>query len=80
MKFSVIFVIALIYVGCALAYDPEDKEIATIIPKVGEFEAFYPREVNGNTNSVARAPHAHGSYFQYRNPGECVCVVGNFST
>lgn len=70
MKFWVI--IALIYLGNVFvtAYDPSDKEIETIIPKPGEFEAFYPREMNGISNSVARAPHAHGSYFQHRNPGE----------
>lgn len=52
------------------AYDPEDKEIDTIIPPEGTFEAFYPRETNGMTNSVARAAHSHGSFFQHRNPGE----------
>lgn len=71
MKFLIIFaVVALIYVHNVTAYDPDDKEIETIIPKTGEFEAFYPRETQGNTNSVARAPHAHGSYFQHRNPGK----------
>ena len=34
------------------------------------FEAFYPRESHGIANSVARAPHGHGSFFQHRNPGE----------
>lgn len=51
------------------AYDPEDKEIETIIPEPGTFEAFYPRETNGKTNSVSRASHNHGSFFQHRNPG-----------
>lgn len=69
MKFLVI--ITLIYFGIAVAYDPDDKEIETIIPKPGDFEAFYPRETQGISNSVARAPHAHGSFFQHRNPGEC---------
>lgn len=69
MKFLVI--ISLIYVGVVMAYDPEDKEIETIIPKPGDFEAFYPRETQGISNSVVRAPHAHGSFFQHRNPGEC---------
>lgn len=54
----------------AKAYDPDDKEIDTIIPEPGTFEAFYPRETNGNTNSVSRASHTHGSFFQHRNPGE----------
>lgn len=54
----------------ALAYDPEDKEIDTIIPEEGTFEAFYPREINGNTNSVSRASHNHGSFFANRNPGK----------
>lgn len=52
------------------AYDPEDKEIESIIPQPGNFEAFYPREMNGISNSAARAAHNHGSFFQYRNPGE----------
>ncbi|CRK93706.1 CLUMA_CG007234, isoform A [Clunio marinus] len=49
------------------SYDPNDKEIETIIPEPGTFEAFYPRETNG-MNSVARASHSHGSFFQHRNP------------
>lgn len=53
------------------SYDPEDKEIETIIPEPGTFEAFYPRETNGMVNSVARASHNHGSFFQHRNPGLC---------
>lgn len=52
------------------AYDPEDKEIETIIPEPGTFEAFYPRETNGKINSVSRASHNHGSFFQHRNPGD----------
>jgi hypothetical protein len=70
MKFLVIFAVALIYVQSVAAYDPDDKEIESIIPKPGEFEAFYPRETQGISNSAARAPHAHGSYFKHRNPGE----------
>jgi hypothetical protein len=54
----------------AHAYDPEDKEIDTIIPTPGTFEAFYPRETNGIPNANVRAPHGHGSFFNYRNPGE----------
>lgn len=73
IKMKLLVIIFLIYVGiiAVVAYDPEDKEIETIIPKPGEFEAFYPRETQGISNSVARAPHAHGSFFQHRNPGEC---------
>lgn len=71
IKMKLLVIISLIYVGIIVAYDPEDKEIETIIPKPGEFEAFYPRETQGISNSVARAPHAHGSFFQHRNPGEC---------
>lgn len=68
MKLNVaIFVVGLVVL--AGAYDPEDKEIETIIPEPGTFEAFYPRETNGISNSVARASHNHGSYFQHRNPG-----------
>lgn len=59
-----------IYLCGVYSYDPTDKEIETIIPKPGEFEAFYPRESNGISNSVARSPHAHASFFQHRNPGE----------
>lgn len=53
----------------ANAYDPDDKEIEKIISEPGTFEAFYPRETNGMMNSVARASHNHGSFFQHRNPG-----------
>lgn len=56
------------------AYDPEDKEIETIIPEEGTFEAFYPRETNGIMNSVARSAHNHGSFFQHRNPGKFLNV------
>lgn len=63
---AVLFVALMLAVD---AYDPEDKEIETIIPEPGKFEAFYPRETNGNLNSVARASHNHGSFFQNRNPG-----------
>lgn len=69
MKFLIIFAVVLIFAYSVVAYDPDDKEIETIIPKPGQFEAFYPRETQGMSNSVARAPHAHGSYFQHRNPG-----------
>lgn len=66
--------VAMLFVGLALvvieAYDPEDKEIEAIIPEPGTFEAFYPRETNGKPNSVSRASHNHGSFFQNRNPGE----------
>lgn len=49
-------------------YDPEDKEIESIIPKDGTFEAFYPREMYGIPNGASRAPHSHGSFFKYRHP------------
>lgn len=52
----------------ALPYDPDDKEIDTVIPKEGTFEAFYPREMYGIPNSASRAPHSHGSFFKYRHP------------
>ena len=64
---SLLLFIALM--SLTIAYDPEDKEIESIIPEPGTFEAFYPRETNGMTNSVARASHNHGSFFQHRNPG-----------
>lgn len=69
MKFYAIFPIIYILIISIECYDPTDKEIETIIPKEGDFDAFYPREMNGISNSVARAPHAHGSFFQHRNPG-----------
>lgn len=49
-------------------YDPTDKEILSVLPPEGSFEAFYPREMAGIPNAAARAPHAHGSFFKYRNP------------
>lgn len=49
-------------------YDPDDKEIDTVIPKEGTFEAFYPREMYGIPNGASRAPHSHGSFFKYRHP------------
>lgn len=52
----------------AKPYDPEDKEIETVIPKEGTFEAFYPREMYGIPNGASRAPHSHGSFFKYRHP------------
>lgn len=52
----------------AQPYDPDDKEIDTVIPKDGTFEAFYPREMYGIPNGASRAPHSHGSFFQYRHP------------
>jgi hypothetical protein len=70
MNFLAFLVMLAVVLCSARAYDPSDKEIETIIPKPGDFEAFYPRESNGISNSVARAPHAHGSFFQHRNPGE----------
>lgn len=48
------------------SYDPADEKIKTVIPEPGTFEAFYPRD--GIPNSPARAPHAHGSFFNHRNP------------
>lgn len=51
-----------------LAYDPDDKEIETVLPKDGTFEAFYPREMYGIPNGASRAPHSHGSFFKYRHP------------
>lgn len=52
----------------ARPYDPDDKEIETVIPKEGTFEAFYPREEYGIPNGASRAPHAHGSFFKFRHP------------
>lgn len=65
------FLIVLLacFVAASLAYDPEDKEIETLIPTEGTFEAFYPREMNGIPNTASRAAHSHGSFFKHRNPG-----------
>lgn len=52
----------------AQPYDPDDKEIDSVIPKEGTFEAFYPREMYGIPNGASRAPHSHGSFFKYRHP------------
>lgn len=68
-------VLFVCFVMVVYAYDPEDKEIETIIPEPGTFEAFYPRETNGNVNSVSRSAHNHGSFFQHRNPGECLSLI-----
>ncbi|CAG9797809.1 unnamed protein product [Chironomus riparius] len=68
MNFYAIFSMFCMLIISIKCYDPTDKEIETIIPKDGDFEAFYPREMSGISNSVARAPHAHGSFFQHRNP------------
>lgn len=57
-----------LYWMVAEAYDPDDKEIETVIPKEGTFEAFYPREMYGIPNGASRAPHSHGSFFKYRHP------------
>lgn len=51
-----------------MPYDPNDKEIALVLPPEGTFEAFYPKEMNGIPNGSSRAPHAHGSFYKYRNP------------
>ncbi|XP_055700784.1 uncharacterized protein LOC129800443 [Phlebotomus papatasi] len=60
----------LLVLSCHLAssYDPTDKEISSVLPPEGTFEAFYPREQNGIPNGSSRPPHGHGSFFKYRNP------------
>nr|XP_016942973.1 uncharacterized protein LOC108019606 [Drosophila suzukii] len=51
------------------AYDPNDPKIAECcLPPEGNFEAFYPREVDGIPNSASRPAHGHGSFFKHRNP------------
>lgn len=50
------------------SYDPNDKKIASVLPKEGMFEAFYPREVDGVPNTNSRPPHSHGSFYKHRNP------------
>lgn len=49
-------------------YDPTDKEIASVIPQEGTFEAFYPREMHGIPNGASRPSHSHGSFYKHRNP------------
>lgn len=72
-KVHLVFIIAISFIMCyhsmdAKPYDPDDKEIETVIPKEGTFEAFYPREMYGIPNGASRAPHSHGSFFKYRHP------------
>lgn len=52
----------------SIPYDPTDKEILSVLPPEGSFDAFYPREMYGIPNGAARAAHSHGSFFKYRNP------------
>lgn len=52
----------------ASSYDPTDKELASLLPPEGTFEAFYPREKHGIPNSAARPSHSHGSFYKNRNP------------
>lgn len=61
-------VIVAIMLNISMAYDPNDKKIASVIPPEGMFEAFYPREMDGVPNSASRPAHAHGSFFKHRNP------------
>lgn len=71
-KLFLICILTAIYLHTSIAsahpYDPDDKEIAAIIPREGTFEAFYPREMYGIPNGASRAPHSHGSFFKYRHP------------
>lgn len=72
-KVHFVFIIAISFIMCyhsmdAKPYDPDDKEIESVIPKEGTFEAFYPREMYGIPNGASRAPHSHGSFFKYRHP------------
>lgn len=70
MTFSLIHYLLFISILNAIsdAYDPTDKEIESVLPAEGTFEAFYPRETHGIPNGVARAPHSHGSFFKFRHP------------
>lgn len=67
-KILFIFLTLQVISEVTLGYDPTDKDLDKIIPKPGEFEAFYPREMYGIPNAAARAPHGHGSFFKHRNP------------
>ena len=69
MAGSWLIIVLAFCVASSLAYDPDDKEIETLIPTEGTFEAFYPREMNGIPNTASRAAHSHGSFFKHRNPG-----------
>lgn len=55
-------------IAFCVAYDPTDKELATILPAPGTFEPFYPREQAGVPNGVSRPPHGHGSFYAHRHP------------
>lgn len=65
------FLIGIIFlwmIKSVVLYDPTDKEIDTVIPPEGKFEAFYPREMHGIPNAASRPAHGHGSFFTHRNP------------
>jgi hypothetical protein len=79
MKLTIVLMLVVLATLTA-AYDPDDKEIATIIPQEGMFEAFFPRETSGKLNSPARAAHNHGSFFQHRNPGNQLRVDNSSAT
>ncbi|XP_014217702.1 uncharacterized protein LOC106646175 [Copidosoma floridanum] len=46
-------------------YDPNDKTLKDILLPEGNFEAFY---LKAEEHDVARPPHLHGSFHQYKNP------------
>ena len=48
-----------------LAYDPEDASLKNILLPVGNFEAFYLKNVKDLTS---RPAHLHGSFHKFRNP------------
>lgn len=68
MLLKTTFLIFMWMIVQVVSYDPSDKEIETIIPTPGTFEAFYPRE-NGIPNTASRSDFSHGSFFAHRNPG-----------
>ncbi|KAG5891777.1 hypothetical protein JTB14_006965 [Gonioctena quinquepunctata] len=49
----------------ALAYDPDDPDVSSVLPPKGTFEAFYPR---GEETGSSRAAHSHGTFYKHRNP------------
>ncbi|XP_044762528.1 uncharacterized protein LOC123319546 [Coccinella septempunctata] len=57
--------IIMIKVKFVSGYDPDDKEISSVVTPNGTFEAFYAKDPGTGS---ARAAHSHGSFFKYRNP------------
>ncbi|KAH0535618.1 uncharacterized protein LOC123267589 [Cotesia glomerata] len=63
------FIILLLFIiGLIDAYDPNDKDLTTILLPEGEFEAFYLKGPQSEEENAARPAHLHGSFHAYRHP------------